>query len=82
MTNSLNMQLIQIPSGSFQMGSDAGDFDEKPIHTVTISKPFRMAATDVTNAQFEQFDPDHKKLRGKDGISTDDDGTGGFCKPR
>jgi hypothetical protein len=27
----------------------------------------------VTNAQYERFDPAHKKLRGKDGVSTADD---------
>ena len=32
-----------------------------------------MGATEVTNAQYEQFDPDHKKLRGRDGVSKADD---------
>jgi formylglycine-generating enzyme required for sulfatase activity len=66
------IKLVDIPAGSFAMGGD-GNFDEAPVHTVTISRPFKMAATDVTNTQYEAFDPGHKKLRGKDGISTGDD---------
>jgi sulfatase modifying factor 1 len=71
--NSLGMDLVQIPAGKFMMGSDAGNFDEKPVHEVIISSSFWMATTDVTNAQYEQFDPLHRKLRGKNGISIDDD---------
>jgi len=51
-----------------------GDFDEKPVHTVTITRPFYIAVFEVTNFQYELFDPQHKKLRGKDnGLSKDDD---------
>ncbi len=32
-----------------------------------------MAATEVTNAQYEQFDPEHRELRGKLGFSKQDD---------
>jgi len=37
------------------------DFDEKPAHKVTITKPFLMGATEVTVGQYRQFDPDFKK---------------------
>ncbi|HUW19940.1 MAG TPA: SUMF1/EgtB/PvdO family nonheme iron enzyme [Sedimentisphaerales bacterium] len=50
-----------------------GDFDEKPVHKVKITKPFFMGVLEVTNFQYELFDADHKKLRGKDETSTDDD---------
>ena len=73
-TNSLGMEMLRIAPGQFQMGSDAGgDFDERPAHAVTISQAFHLGATEVTNAQYEQFDPEHKKLRGKLGFSTGDD---------
>jgi len=49
------------------------DFDEKPAHRVNISKPFYMAACEVTNAQYEQFDLSHRQLRGKNGFSKEDD---------
>jgi len=51
----------------------AGDFDEKPVHQVTITRPFYMGAFEITNAQYELFDPSHKQLRGKDeDLSTED----------
>lgn len=73
-TNSLKMEMIQIPLGQFQMGqASGGDFDEKPVHTVKIENSFFMSATEVTNAQYEKFDVEHRKLRGKYGLSTEDD---------
>lgn len=50
-----------------------GDFDEYPSHKVTISQPFYMGTLEVTNIQYEQFDPEHRKLRGKLGFSKEDD---------
>lgn len=50
-----------------------GDFDEKPVHNVKITRPFYMAATEVTNARYELFDPAHRLLRGKNGFSREDD---------
>lgn len=75
--NSLYSQRIKtvtIPAGSFYMGStdDASGYDESPIHPVTLTYSFRMGITEVTNAQFEEFMPSHKKLRGKNGASCND----------
>lgn len=50
-----------------------GDPDEHPPHEVTITSPYYMSTYEVTNLQYEQFDPGHKKLRGKNGFSFDDD---------
>ncbi|MHC4572919.1 MAG: SUMF1/EgtB/PvdO family nonheme iron enzyme [Planctomycetota bacterium] len=50
-----------------------GDFDEKPAHKVRISRPFYMGVYEVTNAQYEKFDPSHRALRGKNGFSKGDD---------
>ncbi|MHC4755237.1 MAG: SUMF1/EgtB/PvdO family nonheme iron enzyme [Planctomycetota bacterium] len=49
-----------------------GNFDEKPSHKVTITKPFYMGIYEVTNAQYEQFDPGHSKYRGTRGYSKGD----------
>ena len=38
-----------------------GDFDEHPVHEVTISRPFYLATCEVTNAQYKQFDPLHPR---------------------
>jgi len=72
-TNSLGMELILIEPGTFQMGSETGDDDERPVHEVTLSKQMWLAATPVTNAQYEHFDPNHRNLRGKRGLSTQDE---------
>jgi len=50
-----------------------GDYDEKPVHKVKITKPFYMAVHEVTNKRYELFDPEHRRLRGKEGLSMDDD---------
>jgi formylglycine-generating enzyme required for sulfatase activity len=51
-----------------------GDFDEKPVHTVEITKAFYMAVCEVTNFQYEMFDYNHKLVRDKQkGLSKDDD---------
>jgi len=78
------MTFVTVPAGSFEMGAGAGppktmaeyakrDYDEAPAHKVTISKPFKMAVHEVTNAQYELFDSDHKKHRGRDDVSKTDD---------
>ena len=50
-----------------------GDFDERPVHRVSITNPFYLAECPVTNAQYEVFDPAHRELRGKLGYSKEDD---------
>lgn len=69
------VETVEIPAGTFYMGSvgEGEDLDEAPVHRVTISHAFRMGKTEVTNAQFEQFRPEHRALRGKNGVSTEDD---------
>ncbi|GAH72839.1 unnamed protein product, partial [marine sediment metagenome] len=80
-TNSIGMKLARIKPGHFEMGFGTkrlpeelitkktqfpdGDFDEHPTHKVSISKPFYIGIFEVTNAQYERFDPTHKKLRGR-----------------
>jgi formylglycine-generating enzyme required for sulfatase activity len=56
-TNSIGIEFISIPAGSFLMGAGEGDRDayasEKPRHRVTISKPFYIGKYEVTQAQWE-----------------------------
>jgi formylglycine-generating enzyme required for sulfatase activity len=51
--NSIGMELVLIPAGSFQMGSNEGSSDEKPVHQVTIAQAFCMGKTEVTQAQWK-----------------------------
>ena len=67
--------LVDIPAGSFVMGSEKPpmpEWDEAPAREVTLPA-FRMGATEITNAQYEAFDPAHKSLRGYEGFSSADD---------
>src|SRR4030042_2610078 len=71
--NSIGMKFINIQPGSFLMGQDkGGDWDERPAHRVHITQSFGISATEVTNTQYEQFDPEHRALRGKLGFSERD----------
>jgi len=55
----VTMKLVKIPAGEFVMGSQAGYQDEMPRAVVRVDKPFWMATTETTNAQYEAFDPSH-----------------------
>lgn len=69
--NSLGMRFVSIPAGSFVMGEGGIEQDELPPHAVTLSA-FLMQQTPVTNLQYEQFDPSHRRFRGKDGTTAGD----------
>jgi len=45
---------VEVPAGSFVMGTDAGRPDESPPHAVTVGG-FRLGRTPVTNAQYAPF---------------------------
>ncbi|WP_299071469.1 bifunctional serine/threonine-protein kinase/formylglycine-generating enzyme family protein [uncultured Paraglaciecola sp.] len=44
--------IVSIPAGSFMMGSENGDDDEKPVHRVNI-KAFKLMQTEVTWAMYQ-----------------------------
>jgi sulfatase modifying factor 1 len=46
--------LVRVPEGWFLMGSDSGQDGERPVHRVWIDS-FLLAATQVTNAEYERF---------------------------
>ncbi len=53
--------LLKGPPGViFDRPSDLGDYDEVPVHKVTITKSFWIGATEVTVAQYRQFRPDFR----------------------
>ncbi len=56
-TNSIGMEFVLIPAGTFMMGSPDSDTEahknEKPAHRVTISQPFYLGKYPVTQAQWE-----------------------------
>lgn len=48
------IDLIYVKGGSFEMGSDKGESDEKPIHNITLSNYF-IGKYEVTVGQFRKF---------------------------
>jgi len=51
------------------MGSEKGAFDERPVHKVTLSKPFYMGKYEVTQEQWEAVmgrNPSNFKAAGSD----------------
>jgi formylglycine-generating enzyme required for sulfatase activity len=52
-TTRIGMELVPIPAGEFQMGSNEGYENERPVHGVRISEPFYMGKYEVTQAQWE-----------------------------
>lgn len=45
-------EMVEIPAGSFSMGSNEFESDEKPVHTVTLSA-FSIGKYEVTQGQWE-----------------------------
>ncbi|MGK5095363.1 SUMF1/EgtB/PvdO family nonheme iron enzyme [Deltaproteobacteria bacterium TL4] len=54
--------MVRIPGGLFEMGSDQGRPDEKPVHEVQLDT-FWIDRCEVTNLQFLQFVADNPSLR-------------------
>jgi len=54
MANSLNMSLVGIPLGTFQMGEAFDTSKSEPQHEVSISIPLFVGAHEVTQAQYEK----------------------------
>ena len=52
-TNSIGMEFVLIPAGTFEMGSNKGDDDERPVHTVEITEPFYLGKYPVMQAEWE-----------------------------
>jgi formylglycine-generating enzyme required for sulfatase activity len=63
----VTLDFVLIPAGSFAMGSDetAGSDDESPRHRVTISRPYYLGRTEVTQEQWSALmDANPSKFRG------------------
>jgi formylglycine-generating enzyme required for sulfatase activity len=52
--NDYNIEMVFVKGGTFMMGSNDGEDDEKPVHQVTVSD-FLMGKYEVTVAQFKAF---------------------------
>ena len=57
MVNSVGMKFLHVPPGEFRMGSDPaepGRHDDETAHDVKITRGFWIAATEVTQAQWQK----------------------------
>jgi len=54
-TNSIGMKFKLIKAGKFQMGSEKGRDNEKPVHWVEITKDFYMGVYEVTVGQYKKY---------------------------
>jgi formylglycine-generating enzyme required for sulfatase activity/mono/diheme cytochrome c family protein len=57
------IEMVLVPAGSYLRGGAANDpeadGDEKPAHQVSITRPFYLGRTEVTNAQYRKVAPQH-----------------------
>ncbi|GAB4021239.1 formylglycine-generating enzyme family protein [Spirosoma koreense] len=53
-TDPLAVDLAYVTGGTFNMGSNDGEADEKPVHSVTV-KNFYISKYEVTNREFQNF---------------------------
>jgi formylglycine-generating enzyme required for sulfatase activity len=49
----LNLTLMPIAAGTFTMGDESGDADEKPLTRVTLTQPFWFGKTEVTQREWQ-----------------------------
>jgi formylglycine-generating enzyme required for sulfatase activity len=52
--NDFGIEMVYVKGGTFQMGSNDGDSDEKPVHTVTVSD-FYIGKYEVTQKQWREI---------------------------
>jgi formylglycine-generating enzyme required for sulfatase activity len=60
----VKMEFVLIPPGSFMMGDEDGYRGEKPVHKVTITKPFYLGKYEVTQEEWQAVmgvNPSHFK---------------------
>jgi formylglycine-generating enzyme required for sulfatase activity len=64
------MVMVYVPEGDFTMGSNEGDSDEQPVHTVYLDA-YWIDQTEVTNAMFQVFvnDTGYRTDAEKDGYA-------------
>lgn len=49
----VQIDFVEISAGSFEMGSESGDEDERPVRRVKISRGFQLGKFEVTQRQWE-----------------------------
>ena len=79
-TNTIGMELIEIPAGTFTMGSPAGEKGRSPNEeqvAVTLTKSFWLGKTEVTQGQWRQV-MSTEPWKGKDKVQIDKNGPASY----
>ncbi|MBL9216037.1 MAG: SUMF1/EgtB/PvdO family nonheme iron enzyme [Opitutaceae bacterium] len=74
------IELVEIPAGSFAMGSTKGHWNEQPVRKVTISRPFLISKYEVTRLQFLEFRKDHPTSATQKGIGVSWNEAVAYCE--
>ncbi|MFH0989562.1 MAG: SUMF1/EgtB/PvdO family nonheme iron enzyme [bacterium] len=61
-TITIPIEMVYVSGGTFQMGSTSGDWDEQPVHSVTLSS-YYLGKYEVTQAQWREI-VEWKQLNG------------------
>ncbi len=56
-------EMVLVEPGTFYMGSDTGNSSEKPIHKVTLTRPYLIGVYEVTFEQYDAYTKAAKKNR-------------------
>ena len=48
-------ELVKIKAGDFEMGSNKGDDDEKPIHKVSLKNSFQISKNEITFNEYDYY---------------------------
>ena len=62
--NGVKLEMVSIAPGTFRMGSNGGDNDEKPVYQVTLTQAYYLGKYEVTQAQWRAVmgtNPSHFK---------------------
>lgn len=49
------VEMVLVPAGCFEMGSEDGDSDERPIHSICFDEPFWIDKYEVTQGDFARL---------------------------
>jgi formylglycine-generating enzyme required for sulfatase activity len=75
------VEMVLVPAGCFEMGSESGDSDEYPVHQVCFDEPFWIGRTEVTNGQFAALNG-HGQFADSNGQAANSSYFSGVDRPR
>lgn len=56
-------ELVRVAPTEFKRGVADGEWDQRPVHKVQVTREFEIARRPVSNSEYEQFQPEHRSQR-------------------